>query len=474
MKKVNFSTHFLLAFIFLFFAITNSCKNGGSGSRSSKTNSNQNDSLTNPILTKVNYNVYIENSGSMDGYVSTPSDFKNSVYGLITKLLTKNIASNISLNFVSDKICEVNPKALPDDIKKFIFDLNTIKKQNKNHCDFTSSDLPVVLKNVIPKNPNDVNILVSDCILSLNKDSKNYLVEQQNSTNLFLATELKMHDFSTVILKLNSEFKGWYYQESVGGTRVDVSNSNIRRPYYIIIFGKQESLNSLLTEVDFKTFRGFENSYYLLTPSASRPNAKVIRNNKTGDFEIEQPATKLIINNAKTGGRNSKTDIFQFSIATNLEFLKMDDSYLANPDNYDISPNYVISSIERNTDETNESLKGYTHIFTIKTEDLKDKQDITIKLRSKLPSWVTATSTEQDSDPLDTTQQKQTFGFAYLVAGISGAYSDKYKGKEQFAITIKVSKDNYVSHGTHSSFPWWIIVTIISIVGILIWLKNKK
>lgn len=241
-----------------------------------------------------------------------------------------------------------------------------------------------------------------------------------------------------------------------------------------MIFGKQQKLQLFLSKINFSDYKGFENSYYLLTPVNSKPTAKVIRSGKIGDFEIEQPATKLVINKAKAGGRNTDQNIFQFSIAANLEFLKIDDTYLSNPSNYDLPNNYTITAIEKNNDETNEGLKGYTHVFKIRTTDLKQIQDVSIKLKSKLPNWVTESSTIDDSNPFDTVKQHQTFGFDYLIRGLSEAYSDKYQGQEQFAISIKVSQNKYNSHGSSSKLPWLLLLIIGCIIGMLLFFKNKK
>ena len=39
----------------------------------------------------VNYNIYIENSGSMDGYISGPSEFKDVLIDFVNILINVNI-----------------------------------------------------------------------------------------------------------------------------------------------------------------------------------------------------------------------------------------------------------------------------------------------------------------------------------------------------------------------------------------------
>jgi hypothetical protein len=463
---------YILTLISLFFI---GCKGGSKSGQLAKNITPGNDtSIVENSFKKANYNVYIENSGSMNGYVCIGSDFKNAVLGLITDLKSKNITDTLSIYYVNKQICPKQINALPQEIEYFFKNLNPTSFSNSG-CGTNTSFMPEIIKKAVTTNPNTVNILVSDFIFSDSLGSSpQYLESARYTVKLYLADELKQRDFSTIVLKLNSQFEGYYYVESKRPLKIDLKNKNIRRPYYIMIFGNQEKLQLFLSKIKFNDYKGFENSYSLLTPANIKPNAKLIRTNRIGDFEIEQPSTKLVINNAKAGGRNADQNTFQFSIAANLEFLKIDDSYLSSPANYDISSNYTITSILPNTDETNESLKGFTHIFTISTFDLKLMQDVSIQLKSKLPNWVTESSTIDDSNPFDSLKQHQTFGFDYLIRGLSGAYTDRYSGKEQFSISIKVSKNNYNSHGFDAKFRWWIIFALLFIVGIFIWVKNKK
>ncbi len=471
MKLNNTGIYFIF---FAIFILSISCNNSNkSGARANK---KENENLVNDSFSKPsNYNLYIDNSASIDGYVTAnPSTFKNSVYGIMTKLITRNIARNISLNFVNEGTCNYKIKAQSDDIKKFIENLNSIRKDNQAKCDFKNSDLPTMLKNVISTNPNDVNILISDCILSYNGKTKDFLSEAQTSINLFLKNEFDKHEISTIVLKYRSQFSGAYYMESKGGTIANISDKNFHRPYYVIIFGSQEKINFLLEKIKFNESEGFENSFYSLVPSAKKPLAKIITSNKIGDFEIAKPLNSLTINGAKTGDKDNDQNVFQFSLAANLDFLKTDESYITNPDNYELPENYKIISIVKNKDEANEGLKNYSHVFMIRTTELKERQEVCIKLKTKIPEWVSTSSNNDDSNPTDTMKQNQTFGFKYFIQGINEAYKDKYEGKEQFTLNVKICKDNYQSHGTGSSFPWWIIFVIMALVGIVIWIKNKK
>jgi hypothetical protein len=459
----------------MFITIIYGCNSDSKSGQHTKDNSHNRDTLTEKISgAKSNYNIYIENSASMDGYISKPSDFKNGLYKLIGDIQNYNLSQKLRLNFINDTICPQKVNASTPDIIYFIENLKPADFQNSG-CDVKASYLPNIISKAISANPKDVNILISDCVFStLKGSSSDFLSAAQASIRTFIKKELDSNDISCVILKLSSQFYGTYFIENKSPTKKTENLTGQKRPYYIILFGNSSSINYLLKKIKFSNYPGFEKSYYLLTPNANKPKSKIIRTNKIGDFEIEEPATKLIINNAKAGGKNSNENKFQFSVASNLEFLKMDDSYLSNLANYEVPSNYSLISVSENYDLMNESLKGYTHIFTLLTSDLKQNQEVFIKLKSKLPPWVYSSSTDDDSSPLDPIQQNQTFGLKYLIEGISEAYTDKYEGKEQFGINVKVSSNNYDKHGSSSKYPWLLLLIIGCIIGVLLYFKNKK
>lgn len=449
------------------------CQKGSSSGERIKSGSVKADT-TNQIVPseKAKYNIFIENSGSMNGYVKQPSDFKNSLYKLIGDIQNHGASAELRLNFINEVICPQKPEP---DLIYFIQNLQPTDFRNSG-CGYSDSYLPNIVSKAISTYPTDLNILVTDCIISpdLEKGVKSidFLSAAQQSLRTFVKNALDSNDISCVILKMNSQFHGTYFIENKINTKSGETFTGQNRPYYILLFGNPLSINVLLKKVKFSTYPGFETSYYLLTPNASNPNSKIIRTNRIGDFEIEQPASRLTINDAKVGSKDPNQ--FQFSVASNLDFFKMDDTYLSNVENYEVPSNYKLVNISKNEDNTNESLKGYTHVFTLKTSDLKQNQDVFIKLKSELPPWVDSSSNVDDSEPLNPTQQKQTFGLKYLVEGISEAYKDKYEGKEQFGITVKVSSDKYDDHGSTSKIPWLLLLLGAGVIAVLIFLKNKK
>jgi hypothetical protein len=464
----------------------------------------------------VAYDVYMDNSASMDGYLSgAGTDLKNDVHTLLKDLQTQGIADTIDLGYVNDRICPYRYNASAAEVNAFIRKLDH-DSLVRNGCGRKDSYMDLMLQQVIGSDRDHVHVLISDYIFSIGRGNSAELLKQQgDNVETVLSGELRKRDFSTIILKFSSDFDGTYYVESKGGGNgSSVAVRGIRRPYYMMIFGSAVRMRRLVEffkSSHFRTFNGFESVCYFFEPGGGKPGgasgaagslgpraganapaAKLIRKNRVGDFEIAQPATRLVIDKAVADSVD-----FQFAVAVNLDELKLDDAYLTNPANYELPANYKIGAILRNNDPTDEAMRGFSHLFLIRTNDLKSVQDVYVRLKSRIPQWVYAGSTMDDANPGDTVQQKQTFGFHYLVEGISRAYADKFKNTDAFNLNIQVSEgaapavgsgglgssgddgaggagSGGGSGGSHGGFPWVLVLIGAVVVGLVVWIKNKR
>ncbi|HEV2480283.1 MAG TPA: hypothetical protein VGS79_11485 [Puia sp.] len=423
----------------------------------------------------------------MDGYLAgAGTDFKNDVHTLLKDLQTQGIADTIDLGYVNERICSYRSDATAAEVNAFIRTLNH-DSLKLDGCGRSDSYMDAMLQQVIGADPDAVHVLISDYIFSIGRGNSSELLKQQgDNVETVLSGELRKRDFSTMILKFSSGFDGTYYVESRGGGNGSaVTVHGVRRPYYIMFFGPRERLGKLedfYKRTKFRTFNGFEQVCYFGSGTKA-PAAKLIRKDRVGDFEIAQPATQLVIDKARTDSGD-----FQFAVAVNLDALKLDDAYLTNPANYELPANYKIAGISRNTDPTDEAMRGYSHLFLIRTTDLKPVQDVYVRLKTRIPQWVYAGSTMDDANPDDTVQQKQTFGFSYLVEGISRAYGDKYKSTDVFGLNIQVAEGTNVAFAGGGSgsdagsgggsgrggFPWVLVVIVGAVIGLVVWIKNKR
>lgn len=445
----------------------------------------------------------------MDGYLSGPgTDLKNDVHTFLKDLQTQGIADTIDLGYVNERICPYRRDASAPEVNAFIRTLDH-DSLVRNGCGRKDSYMDMMLQQVIGANPDHVHVLVSDYIFSIGRGNSSVLLKQQgDNVETVLSGELRRRDFSTIILKFSSGFDGTYYVESRGGGNGSaVPVHGIRRPYYMMIFGAAGRMRRLLDffkRSRFGNFTGFEQVCYFFEPGggamagghSGAPAAKLIRKDRVGDFEIAEPATRLVIDKATADSVE-----FQFAVAVDLDELKLDEHYLTDPANYALPANYRIAAIRRNDDPTDQSLHGFSHVFLLRTTDLKPVQDVYLRLKTVIPSWVYSGSTLDDANPLDSLQQRQTFGFQYLVEGIARAYADKYKNTDLFSLNIQVSQGAAAPAGSggagdgsggaggsggsggsgglggtgggHGGMVWLVVICAV-IVGLIVWIKNKR
>jgi hypothetical protein len=466
-------TIFFVLFIFLV-----SCgRNGGSGGRRGPEelrNTVRDDSSIDDA--PVAYDVYFDNSASMDGYLAGPgTDLKNDVHAFLKDLQVNGLADTLNLGYVNQGVCKYRDNVTPVEVNGFIKTLNH-DSLVRNGCGRKDSYIDAMLQQVFGENPDHVHVLISDFVFSVGRGASADLLRQQgDNVETVLATALRKRDLSTIILKFSSGFDGVYYEESKGGGNGSaVTVQGIRRPYYVMIFGGAAKIRRLVHFMKgspFAGYSGFKEACYLFEPGGERPKAKLVRKHRIGDFVIAEPATRLVLNKAV-----ADSTAFQFAMAVDLEGMKQDRRYVENVANYELPKNYTLAGIVRNDDPTDQAMRGFTHIFLVKTDDLKPQQDVSIRLKQKIPDWVYKGSTMEDGHPTDTLEQQKTFGFSYLVEGMSRAYADRYKSMDQFALEVRVNEMGEDGGGEQgrSGVPWVLVVAVVVIVGVVVVIKNKR
>lgn len=94
--------------------------------------------------------IYMENSGSMDGYVNLNSEFKDALGKIIVK--SNNYSITTDLFFVNDAIYDVQQTALKGDVNNFVSQLNA---SNMKVGATGSSNINKIFKMVLDKTVND-------------------------------------------------------------------------------------------------------------------------------------------------------------------------------------------------------------------------------------------------------------------------------------------------------------------------------
>lgn len=422
-------------------------------------------------VSRFNYNIYIENSGSMDGYVTGGvTEFQQNIYNLISDIKISKNTGHINLYYINSDTINILRDAALLQLQNFIqkLDVVSFKAHGGNR---TETQLYDVIKKAIHNvDSNQVALVVSDFIFSPEKgvSADEYLVNQQiGFKNLFFG-KIDSQKVSTLMLKFHSKFTGTYYDKD--NKAIPFHTSPIQRPFYVMAVGADEAIRDVITLIDTGTQGGYEELCYLgKTPIAAR---KIVQNKKRGEFEIESPPTSMRITGAELE-EDDKNKFFQFAIAADFSKLVCSRDYLLNTANYEVSPSNYSVKPELTTSMGGASLKGYTHLLVVSTSQLKNSRDsISITLKNTLPYWIEQSSSDNDNNILtDIEQQQKTFGLKYLMAGIKNAYDKTDSNRYLFCESISVSK---ATSGGPNVVLWFLFILLIIFFGYLILKKTKS
>ena len=117
--------------------------------------------VMNTAATKCVYNIYVENSGSMYGYVKGVTEFEQSVYSYLSDIKISDICSEMNLYYINSVMHKQ-----PADVEDFIYRLepNTFKAKGGN---MATTDLSNIIGNILKTHGRDtVSILISDFVFS--------------------------------------------------------------------------------------------------------------------------------------------------------------------------------------------------------------------------------------------------------------------------------------------------------------------
>ena len=138
-------------------------------------------------------NIYLENSGSMDGYVKGNTGFEQSIYAYLTELQIHKLVDTLNLNYVNSRII-----SLGYDVEKFIHNIEPANFR-RHGGNLGTSDIAIVLDTILSRHKkNDVSIFISDCIVSPGskyasspQSLDNYLLEQRTNIKKHLPKHWK-------------------------------------------------------------------------------------------------------------------------------------------------------------------------------------------------------------------------------------------------------------------------------------------
>lgn len=360
--------------------------------------------VDNEVIKPQAVNVYIENSGSMDGYVKGVTEFEQAVYNYLTDIKISQFSDSLNLFYINSDII---PQG--SDISDFIKKLEptTFRKRGGNKG---TTDISNLLKSVLNETKsNEIAILVTDGIFSpgKGKDAEQYLVNQQIGIKSNMAQYLQKYPNTAIIIyQLSSQFDGLYYNREDVGIKI-----NEERPYYVWVIGDKKFLNDLVQKVPGSMFKGggVQNVFSIIgEPKLVDYAIKM----GSGNFDLDKKEPKTTIKNLKKETKGKQKTV-KFSVNTNLSGFLLSDDYISNVSNYENNSDYLLTiskAIPNNF--------GYTHQLNFESKSVH-KGLISVKLKTQIPSWVEDINDEDGS----THVKGKTYGIKYQIHGIYEAFT---------------------------------------------------
>lgn len=368
---------------------------------------------------KININIYLENSMSMNGFLyDNNTEFRTAFRDLIVDLEKKYGKNKINYFLINDSIY---PFKVSTD---FASDINSISINKGN---IKSSNINNIFNQIIDKTyKNTISILVSDMIY----DTDEGTLEQNRSITEKYFDKAMKNGLTTLFVKYYSSFKGSLYNPKLNNTKKVISPN-----YYYCILGKEDEMKSFSETIKDKweSYKGYIDRILYSKSEENNINA-LVHNELIKDAQTNKDNNT--IENASQGT--------EFLILCDLSNFKgIQRNYICNPKNYETSDSsYSIAEIIKienlkikfnGREKTIESTKyeKCTHCFKIKIQQ-KQFSDINLKLRFKQPQW------DSHNDPNANHIIQDTYGIKELLEGVMDGY-ELDNNKKYF--TINISKN---------------------------------
>ncbi len=379
--------------------------------------------------------LYLENSGSMDGYVNGITDYEAALADLVVESQFYYGKDNLFVNFINS---EIIPAQITD-IDSFFRSLNP-GDTPYNVGNKSISELNELFKNVLSKTEKeDISIFISDCIYSLDKSRSTLqgLVFQQSLTKAVFLEKSREFPLSAFVMQMTSSFTGKYFDKD---NKVTLLN-NEQRPYYIWILGEENIVKDFLSKHNPSKYRGYKNSYCFTNDLDSKIKFELLKS--TG---LEGRVSFNRRNNTVIDEILPKNGVFQFAFAVDFSGYP-DQKSVLDKSSYKITPGFELIKIEpippnnqptviHHNDWNKIAKSNFTHVVTVRTTDPNFSSEFSLSFINSLPKWIESSSLDDDADIKNNLEK--TFGLKFLIQGIHSAY--EYKGINSPKIEFTLNK----------------------------------
>lgn len=338
--------------------------------------------------------LYVENSGSMDGYMFDGSELKDAVYSYVSGLSTHSDTTEVY--FVNSDVYRVNAP-----LQDIIYSMSPtlFRKSPGNKANTDIADIFGMVLSQLEKN--SISILITDAILDLPRGNTAFFHTKQTQIKSIFENLLKKNpNLAVEIFRMSSRFNGKYY--FTGGS---VVLSDQKRPYYMFVFGDKQTLSSANDIVSKSQIQHGVENYYAYSSYTQVPFVVLNKKKRTknGSFEVrlQQKAVPVI----------AKVD---------LNYTLYDSDLLKDSNLYVVAfgdDRIKIKSIKELPKEPE-----YSHAITLTLPENATEGSVNIYMcPPPYPYWLE--NANDDMSDISVAKTMKTTGIKYIIEGISDAFA---------------------------------------------------
>lgn len=364
-------------------------------------------------------NVYLETSGSMNGYVNGgTSIFQQVVKEYLSGINNAGFASAVNYFYVNNQI---TPRG--NNLDQYITNLRP--SSFASHGSGATTDIGAIFKSILGRMDNNtISVFISDCIISPGRgvDTEAYARGQMTDVRDAVVKYINDYgDFACMVYQFDSGFKGSYFDYENTRHTVDM-----QRPFYIWIFGHTFYLHNLkLVHVPDRDFR-----------VAPIRNQWMIFNTPLSELQDNIRYGVLLptgINNGKYSRKGGTVvsniqrfnEYYRFSFGANLEKaqLLMGDDFVEDTDNYvhvinKATKEKFYGAIEK--DYAQQS--PFTEIFRVDSPTPFQRGNFSLAFIPTIPKWAIE-CTDLDDRSFNGSNDNKTYGLVNIFLGIFSGYN---------------------------------------------------
>ena len=365
-------------------------------------------------------NVYLEISGSMNGYVNGgTSTFQQVVKEYLSGINNANFASEVNYYYISNK-----PVKKGNDLNAFITRLTPSNFGAAGGG--ATTDIGGLFKSILGSmDSNTISIFISDCIISPGSNTNTAAYARGQMTDVrdaIVSYTNQYNDLACLVYQFDSEFNGRYFDYQNHPRRV-----TMQRPFYIWVFGHTAHVARMklqyVPDHDFKV-SPIRNQWIIF----NTPLAALQPNNKFG---------LLLPNTAKNGQfvRRSGTELrgiqksgehYRFSFGANMltaQFL-MGDDYIEDTRNYKQMIGKAVKEkfygeIEKDFNQSS----PYSEIYRVDSDSPFQKGIFSLAFIPEVPDWA-YDCTDSDDRTFNGANDNKTYGLINIFEGVLNGFNN--------------------------------------------------